>query len=70
MNTHFNVSDQELAAATGGVDLSELFKSMLRRPSKAEETQRVIHLTPQQQESLNQHFKTFAGTFEGQISNQ
>ena len=38
MNTHFNVSDQELAAATGGIDMSagssgkflisELFKQL------------------------------------------
>ena len=67
MNTNFNVTDQELAAANGGVDLSEFLKNMGPIPKPA---LRIIHLTPQQQESLNQHFKTFAGTFEGQISNQ
>ena len=63
MNTQFNVTDQELATANGGVDLSEFLKNMGPIPKPA---LRIIHLTPQQQESLNQHFKTF----EGQISNQ
>ena len=52
VNTQFNITDQELAAATGGVELTELFKSM-GPITKLE--RRVIQLTPQQQKSLNQH---------------
>ena len=51
MNTHFNVSDQELAAANGGVDLSEFLKNMGPIPKPA---LRVIHRNQTQKQSGGQ----------------